>query len=463
MKTDPRPTRERPAAATYRGPRILGALREFRSDQLGTLERMAALGNAVCFRILHQHHHLITEPAQIEHVVVTGAKRYGKEVSGYVSMRKMLGNGLLTSDGAFWRRQRRIAQPAFRKPRIDGFGEIMAAAAEDMVSRWRDGETIDLEREMMRVALRVAGLTLLSRDLSAEIDEFREALDVGVEYINYDKETPWAPPLWVPTRRNRRFCAALDVYDRVVGNIIAERRATRARSNDLLDVLMHARDPETGEGMSDRQLRDEVMTIIAAGHETTGAALTWAFHLLARHPQIEGALRAELGEVLGGRTPTAEDLPSLTYNERVVHEVLRLYPTVWIFARSVEEDDDILGYPVRRGDWVILSPWITQRRPDLWPDPECFDPDRFVPERVAARHRYAYFPFGGGQRKCIGDRFALTEARLVLATVLQRVRLEALYDGTPEIQPQISIRSRGVLPMRVTRLSSRSAAFAGGA
>jgi cytochrome P450 len=445
----------RPATTFSRAPlvhKLLGSLLEFRADQIGTLERMSRLGSPVSFRILNQHLHLVTDPAHIEHVLIGGARHYGKQTVGYWNLKKILGNGLLTSDGEFWRRQRRIAQPAFHRPRIEGLGAIMAQAAAEMVDGWRDGQIIELVREMMRVTLRVAGQCLLSRDISAAADEFGEAIAYGLTYVNYVKETPWAPPEWVPTPRNLRFRAAVRTLDRVIGGIIATRRRHADEFDDLLATLLRAKDPETGEQMSDAQLRDEIMTIIVAGHETTGSALTFTFDLLARHPEIEARLRAEVREVVGDRQPEIADLAKLPFNEQVILESMRLYPPAWMFARSVEADDAIGGYPVARGDWILLSPWVTQRRADLWPDPLRFDPERFAPQHAAGRHRYAYFPFAGGQRKCIGDRFALTEARLVLATVVQRAKLEALTSSPPVPDPQVTLRPRGDLPMRVTRL-----------
>jgi cytochrome P450 len=452
QRADPRPAR-------WRGKPLVGALPEFRADALGTLERMAELGSPVRFYLLHQRLHLLTEPAHVEHVLVSGARYFGKQTVGYRRMRRVVGMGLLTAEGAFWRRQRRIAQPAFRKPRIDGFGQIMTEAAEAMVERWEDGAQIDLAREMMAVTLRVVGLTLLSRDVSSNADEVGEALTVGLEHIMYRMQTPWAPPEWVPTDRNRTFRAAVHTLDRVVRGIVSERREAGAeggggeRPEDLLDIFMSARDPETGEGMSDEQLRDEVMTMFLAGHETTAMTLAWTFDLLARHPEVEARLRGELA-CLEGRTPTIADLPKLPYGERVLLEAMRLYPPAWLLGRSASEANDLGGYPIRAGDWVFISPWLTHRRPHIWPEPERFDPDRFAPQRAAGRHRYAYFPFAGGQRKCIGDRFAMVEARLILATVLQRARLEPRYDGPLEPDPLVTLRPRGDMPMRVSRLEA---------
>ncbi len=439
-----------PSPATWRGAPIVGALADLRKDQLGTLERMAELGSPVSFRILNKRLHLLSDPDQIDRALVGNVRAYDKRTVGYDHLRTVVGNGLLTSEGGFWRRQRRIAQPAFKRPRIEGFAAIMTESAEDMVESWRDGEVVDILREMMRVTMRIAGLSLLSRDVSAAADEVGEALTTAIEHVSYRTETPWAPPDWVPTPRNRQFRAALATLDRVVADILRARRAGQTEQGDLLDILMTATDPETGEGMSDEQLRDEVMTIFLAGHETTAVALAWTFDLLGRHPDVAARLREEVDGALGGRAPTIDDLPRLPYAEKVLYESMRLYPPAWMVERSAAVDHEIAGHPIRRGDWVLISPWVTHRRADIWPDPSRFDPERFGPEsREKARPRYAYFPFGGGQRKCIGDRFALVEARLILAAVVQRASLEATREHPPAPDPLVTLRPGGGTPMRV--------------
>lgn len=439
-------------APEYPGYPLVGALNELRRDQLGTFERIAQYGDAVRFHIPGKTGHLLSHPDHVQRVLVGGARNYGKQTMGYRRMRAILGNGLVTSDGDFWLRQRRIAQPAFHRRRIENFAHTMTGIAEQTVASWADGERIDISREMMGLTLRVVGRTLLSREVGQETGEIGDALGTVLEHVMYRTTTPWSLPDWVPTSRNRRFQRASQVLDRVVAEIIAERRREGSGDGqDLLGMLMQARDEDTGEGMNDTQLRDEVMTIFLAGHETTAMALGWTFHLLGQHPEVEQQLRAELREVLGDRAPTLDDLQQLELTDRVVSESMRLYPPVTMIARSARADDDVCGHPVRAGDWVFLSPWVTHRRADLWPEPERFDPDRFRPERTAERPRYAYFPFAGGPRKCIGDHFARMEARLVLATILQRVHLHPESSGPVTPRPLVTLRPEPGLPMRVQR------------
>lgn len=432
----------------------LGPLFAYRKDPLGTVSRMGAEGT-MSFRVLGQTVHLVVRPEHIQHVLVENAKSYGKRTQGYRILRQVVGNGLLTSDGSFWLRQRRIAQPAFHKRRIESFAETMTKVAAETVAAWPDLGTLDVAHEMMGLTLRVVGLTLLSLDVAGETDEVGQALTVGLEEVMFGMNTPWAPPRWVPTRRNRRFNRAMATLNRVVNGVISERRASeaagRSAPDDLLAMLMGARDPETGEGMSDAQLRDEVMTIFLAGHETTAMALTWTLHLLSIHPEIRAEVVAEIDRVLGGRLPTLGDLKSLELTERVIAESMRLYPPAWVMARSTVEDDDLGGHPVRAGDWTMISPWVTHRQPDLWPDPERFDPARFLPEAVASRPKFAYLPFSGGQRKCIGDSFAKMEASLVLATVLQSFGVEAVEGHVPVPSPKVTLRPKDGMPLRVSR------------
>jgi cytochrome P450 len=277
-------------------------------------------------------------------------------------------------------------------------------------------------------------VTILNRHTTARFDSPIGLLLAGV------------PPLMPRPRR------ALRTLDEVVFGILRDRRRGASEGGDLLSTLVELRDEETGEGMSDRQLRDEVMTLLLAGHETTANALAWTWHLLGRHPAAAERLRAELAAVLGRRMPTVADLPQLPWTRMVLEEAMRLYPPAWLISRAAMEDDVIGGYHVPRGATVILSPWVTHRHPDLWDDPERFDPERFAPARVAARPRFAYFPFGGGPRLCIGSGFAMTEAQLVLASVASRYRLEPVPGHEPRLEPLVTLRPRDGLPMRVCRL-----------
>ncbi len=415
---------------------------------------MVALGDAVRLRLGPKQAIVLSHPEMARHLLVTHVRNYVKQTPAYAGLRLVLGNGLLTSDGDFWLRQRRLAQPAFHKKHVAGFGEVMARAATGMVDRWEAGfgdpKGLDVSHEMMRVTLRVVGEALLTADPSQNADEVGGALTEGLEYLMHLIQTPLAPPPWVPTRRNRGFHRAVATLDRVVLGIIAERRRTGPGPGDLLDLLMGAQDEETGATMTDRQLRDEVMTLFLAGHETTAMALTWTFHLLSEHPETEAALRRELDEVLGGRPPTTDDVPKLDLLGRVVQESMRLYPPVWTVSRTPVEADTVDGHAVHPGDLVMLPIHQIHRRPDLWPDPDRFDPDRFLPEAVAGRPRFAYLPFIGGQRQCIGDGFANLEARLVLATVLQRVRMTPV-EGRPPVLPRplVTLRTANGLWMRL--------------
>lgn len=452
------PSPAAPAAPRYRNVGwkanpVLGPLRDLNRDLFSTFGRMAKEGDAVSFRVLHQRLHLLTHPDHFRHVLVDEAQKYRKQTRGYVLMRKLLRDGLLTSEGDFWLRQRRLAQPAFHRHRIAAFGDTMVRVAAETAAKWTDGVRLDVSHEMMEATFRIVTLTLMSRDAKGEAEKVGAALGDALAHITHRMQTPWSLPEWIPTPANRRFESACRTLSSVVDEVIAERRAEGPREGreDLLDMLLGARDEETGEGMSDAQLRDEILTMMLAGHETTAMTLTWTLHLLASHPEVEAKLFAEIDGVLGGRPATMADLPALAYADRVVQESIRLYPPAWIIARRAEEEDDVGGLRVRPGDWVFLSPWVTHRRPDFWPEPDRFDPDRFAPERSAARHRYAWIPFSAGQRKCIGDQFALMEARLVLVTLLQHWRFRAVPGHVVEPEPLLTLRAKGGMPMIAER------------
>lgn len=391
--------------------------------------------------------HLVAHPAGVERVLQTNQQNYPKGKLFNKPLSLLVGEGLLTSEGEFWRRQRRLAQPAFHRQRIAALGDTMTAATQRTLGRWREfekaGRPFDVAAEMTRLTLQIAGLTLFGVDLSDDAGRVGGALGVAFEHINHRMSYPWALPEVVPTRRNRRFLSARRALDGVIYRIIHERRRRDADTGDLLSMLLLARDEETGEGMSDEQLRDEVMTILIAGHETGAAALAWAWYLLARHPEVERKLHEELARVLGGRTPAAEDLRSLPYTKMVFDEVLRLYPPAWALLRQAAVEDDICGHRMPAGSLLVLSPYVTHRHPEFWDEPEKFDPARFTSERAAARPKFAYFPFGGGSRQCIGSNFALMEAQLVLATAAQHFRPRLAPGRAVEEDPTFTLRPRG--------------------
>lgn len=456
-------TLRHPPGPTTRWP--VGVMPQFRADALGTFLHMReSYGDALRFRfMLHFYGYAFFHPDHVEHILVDNNRNYVKRGGpGNELLRPVVGNGLLTSDGDFWLRQRRLVQPAFHRRRIAAFSTTMTHAARAMLDRWASragtGEPWDVAEEMMRLTLEIAGRTLFSVDLTGEAetigDAFVAASQKVIDYstIPYGSlflRMPFMPG--VPTL-NRNVAA----LDGVVNGLIAERRqhrlAGQGESADLLDMLMDARDEETGATMTDEQLRDEVMTLMLAGHETTALALSWAFYLLSQHPQVRERLETEVDAVLGDRTPTMEDIPALTYTAQVLDEVLRLYPPAYLLSRFTIADDVVGGYDLPAGSVLSLSPYVTHRHPEFWPEPESFDPDRFTPQRQAERPRFAYFPFGGGPRQCIGNRFALTEAILVLAMVTQQFRLDLVPGHPIALEPLITLRPKhGILVTSTTR------------
>jgi cytochrome P450 len=430
-----------------RGHPVLGSLPAVRRDPLKVfLESFRDYGDVVRFRFGPMIGHLVSSPAGANHILAENNKNYGKQTRGYESLRYVLGNGLLTSEGDFWKRQRRIAQPAFHRQRIGGFAQAMVRAASEAAARFESqrGQVIDVADEMMRLTLRIVGETLLGHDPSGNASEVSSALSFLLAMVNQrtSRVIFFGRPI-LPTPENFRIRRSLATLDAIVHRIIAERR--ERPGDDLLSMLMEATDESTGEKMDDRQLRDEAMTILLAGHETTANALTWTWLLLSRYPAALRELRQELSNVLGGRPPILEDLPRLRFTKMVIEESMRLYPPAWIIARSVAETDEIGGYQIPAGSIVFVSPYVVHRHPKFWQDPEGFDPRRFENEKP----RGAYFPFGGGPRMCIGNGFATMEAELVLATIAQRVRFE-LQPGHPVVlDPSITLRPRHGMKMRV--------------
>lgn len=422
--------------------------------RLDDLTRFAIeLGPVVRFDLPFITAHLLSSPEHVERVLMKEHRTFTKQTRGYDQLRQFLGNGLVTSEGDFWLRQRRIAQPAFHKQRIAGFASTFARCGEELAVRWAEdarlGRTIDLHADMMHTTLRIASLTLLSADTGDRASEVGAAVDLMLHEAVARINNPFRPPQSIPTPANRRAERAMRTLDRIVLDIIAARRRGKERHDDLLQMLLEARDEETGEGMTDQQLRDEVMTMFLAGHETTANALTWTFVLLSRYPQVARALAAEADRVLGDRPATADDAPALELSRRVLDESLRLFPPVWIVGRSPAEDVEFDGYHVEKGSLLFLSPWVMHRLPSLWDDPEGFDPDRFTGERAKAIHRCQYFPFSLGPRMCIGAGFALLEGQLLLSTLARRFRLD-LVPGHPIVpEPLITLRPRGAVPMTV--------------
>lgn len=440
---------------TIPGPRgnwLLGVVPSIRRDSIGFLmDTFRRYGDVSAYRIATIRSYLIAHPDGVRQVLQENVKNYTKDHVSYEMIRWTVGNGLLTSQGSFWLRQRRLAQPAFHRQRIAAMGDLMVRAAAEAAERLgelaRGGRTVEIGEPLMQLTLRIAGETLFGTQVGAHADAVSQAFnELSAQLVARFRSFNILPPK-LPTAADRRFRAAQRALDQVVYGIIAERRRREADTGDLLSMLMLTVDEETGERMDDAQLRDEVLTMLLAGHETTATALTWTFGLLAQHPEAEAKLRAELDAALGGRLPSVADLPSLPYTRMVIDEAMRLYPPVYILSRKVVADDTIGGCRIPAGSSVDISPYVTHRHPAFWDDPERFDPERFTPERVAARPRYAYFPFSGGPRQCIGNSFALMEAPLLLATIAQRCRMRLADGRMPGLDPLATLRPKGGMPM----------------
>jgi cytochrome P450 len=397
--------------------------------------------------------HLVTHPDDVRRVLVTNRQNYWKGI-GMRKIRMLFGDGLFTSEGAYWQRQRKLMQPSFTPRAMGQFFPAMVDATQRMLERWQpagnSGQTLEINDEMMRLTMSIIANTMFSMDINEQAAEAGRAFTYVLEYVSSRSVTFIDIPLSIPTPANRRFNDAMRILRDFMGGIIAERRKNPASHNDLLSMLLNAKDDTTGEMMSDQQVYDEIITIFFAGHETTAQALTWTWYLLSNHPEVEAKLHDEVDRVLNGRVPTAEDLAKLTYTRNVMNEVLRLYPSAWIFVRDSISDDALGGYHIPPKSMIVLSPYITHRHPDFWDNPEQFDPDRFTEERSANRHHYAYFPFGGGPRTCIGNNFALQEAQLAVAMVAQRHSLR--MQNTEPVLPRMAgtLRPDRAVMMTVT-------------
>lgn len=386
--------------------------------------------------------HQITNPEHILRVLQSNAANYRKG-RDYKILRLSLGQGLLTSEGNLWQRQRRMTQPMFQSQQVASSTGIMAEAAAAMLERWRqysaENRIFDIVPELMRLTFTIAGRAMFSADLEAEAGAMQEVLQVGREF---SVDRAWSVirvPHWIPTPGNRRHRASLESFRAIVDRILQQRHKTPGPPHDLLWQLMAARD-ESGAPMPDHQVRDEVATLLTAGHETTTLALAWALFLLAQHPQVMEAVQREI-EFLNGRPPAYEDLSRLKYTRNVVDETMRLYPPVWVISRTAIADDIIGGFRVPAGSEMLIFPYITHRHPRWWSEPERFLPERFAAENSRSRIRGAYLPFGAGPRTCVGLNFAMTEILVVLAMLLQRFRPELAMDPTTvKMDPSVTLR-----------------------
>jgi len=428
----------------------LGSALEISNDTIAFLTKMARnYENVSYFKAIGMRFIYLSAPEHVKHVLQTNNKNYHKG-SNYRFLRMVLGRGLITNEGESWLVQRRLAQPAFHRKPLASYAETMTNYTSDMVKHWEDNKLldreIDMHKEMMAVTLRIVGQTLMSKDLNVSAAEIGVSLGILIENVYYRVHDIIHWPLWVPTPGNRRFNKNKKIMDDIIFEVIDERLAYSSDQMDLLSMLVNARDEDSGERMDREQLRDEVMTVFAAGHETSANALAWSLYLLAKHPEIADKLYEELNSVLEGRAPTMQDIPNLKYTLQVIEESMRLFPPAWIMERYALEEDQVGGYRIRKGD----SPYVMHRDPKFWERPDEFDPDRFSEANSKGRDRYAYYPFGGGPRFCIGSNFALLEMQLVLAILIQKFKFSVDPDFQVELEPLITLRPKGGMPLTVT-------------
>lgn len=430
-----------------RGSLMMGNLKAFEKDPLGFLTQVAReYGDIASYRMGPLLFVQLNHPDQIEQMLVKQARHFHKNVTirrGKI----LLGEGLLTSEGDFWLRQRRLMAPAFHRERILGYSREMVRYAEQTASRWRPGEERDMLHEMSQLTMAIVTRTLFGTEVGADADEIGEAVDACIkEWMALAFRPPFTDS-W-PLPGNLRFRRGIRRLEGLIYEIIRQRRGSGEHPDDLLSLLLKAQDDD-GSTMTDKQLRDELITLFGAGHETTAVSLTWIWYLLAKHPEVEERLAGELQTVLGGRGPTMEDLPRLRYTEQVVQESMRLYPAAWIVGREAMADVDLGGVVIPRGTTVFASPWVLHRDGRWFPEPERFDPDRWADGLEKRLPTFAYFPFGGGPRICIGKQFALMEAVLALATIAQRFRFRLVSDQPVALEPLITLRPRGGMRMRI--------------
>ena len=433
---------------------IVGLLPEFRHNPIRFLERMAAVyGELVQVRMGPQDIYLLNHPDYIRDLLVTHNDRFVK--SRILQRAKtLIGEGLLTSEGKFHLRQRRLSQPAFHRDRLVGYSSVMADLASDARDHIQPGE-INMDRDMMRLTLAIVAKTLFNADVKADAGAIARALTDVVEsfdimmlpFSEYLERIPFLP-------FSRKLINARRTLDAIIYRFITERRESGRDEGDLLSMLLMAQDEDDGSTMTDQQVRDEALTLFLAGHETTANALTWTWYLLSQHPEVEARMHAEIDGVLEDRLPGFNDYPSLPYTEMVFAESMRLYPPAWSVGRRSIVKHEVGGYEIPAGAIFVASQWVMHRNPKYWPDPGRFDPERFRPEAKEGRHKFVYFPFGGGPRVCIGERFAWLEGVLILATMARKWRFRLVPGHRAEPHALITLRTRYGMRMVAERRPS---------
>jgi len=432
------------------GAPLLGHLGTFKHASLETMSGWwRQYGDALRFRLGPKTLHLFSHPDLAEEILVQQADHFVKvyDPRRPVGLALVLGNGLVTSSGEVWKRHRRIIQPVFHRSRMATMADRMAQVGEQRIAGWadREGQPVDIATEMMQLALEVISQTMFTTSMAQHIEHISRALRVSLKYAFDSFHNPLRLPSWVPTQRNREFRSVMQFMDGLIYGLLAERRCTGATHGDLLDLLLQARDDETGAGLTDQELRDEALTIFAAGHETTANALAWTWYLLATHPEAKARFHEEVDRVLEGRTPSAKDLQHLPYTRAVFDESLRLYPPAPAVQRKAATSTTVDGIPLPAGALVLVGTYNLHRHPAFWTNPDQFQPERWLDgERPASR--YAYLPFGAGPRACVGIHFASVEGPLLLALIGRRYDLQ-LAQNSVEPELMVTLRPKGGIRM----------------
>ena len=433
---------------------LTGSIPEIQQDRVKfLLDLQRDYGDIVRIKLGPFEALVLFHPDGIQHILQDNHTNYSKDTHTYASLSALVGNGLISSNGDFWLRQRRLMQPAFHHQQINALSGMICKEANSLLDGWesfiRDGELLNMTNEMMRLSLSVATQALFGNRMHDPDHLLASNISFLMTDTAFRFEHPFYPPYWVPAARNRQFNAAMKSLDRVIYGMISKRRDHPKQADDLLAMLMQAHEAGNENSMSDKQLRDEVVTLFLAGHETTALALSWTLYLLSQHPEVEACLRSELDHILAGRNPSLADLPKLVYTRMVLDESMRLYPPAWITERKALADDEIGGYLIPAGTTLAVTQYVTHRHSQFWENPNAFDPERFNPQRSEGRPRYAYFPFGGGPRQCIGKDLALLETHLVLAMIVQRCRFDLEQGLEIKTEPELSLRLKGGLKMRL--------------
>jgi cytochrome P450 len=440
-----------------RGHWLLGCAPEMQADMLGFYQRVARdYGDVAKLRVMHLTFYFLNSPQYIHHVLAGNERNYRRSDFGNRLLKIAMGDNIITTDGADWLSRRKLMQPLFTRRQVDRFAELMVEQAALMLDGFAaqaaGGAPIDVDAAMKRITLSVVGRAMFNLDLGDDHNEIASHLKQGGDYFVYRYKNPMAPPLWMPTARNRAFRRSMARVADLVPRLIAERRAALAHDraavpDDLLTRLLEARFDDTGQGFTDAELKSEIQVMIGAGYETTALTLAWTAYLLSQNPDIAARLEQEIDDVLQGGKPGLEVVDRLTFTRMVIDESMRLYPASWGLARTSIAPDQFGAYRVPAGANIIFSPYVLHRRPDIWPDPERFDPERFAPGQQAERPACSFIPFGFGRRSCLGNHFALLEATLVLAMAVQRFRFHLVPGRAVVPEPLMTMGPRGGLPM----------------